>query len=441
MPAYTSENYRRPAKALRLLLTILHNMPMTTAPPPLRPERLWDTLEASAAIGATADGGLRRLALGDADGAMRDLFVRWCEQAGCTVTVDRVGNLFARRAGAEPELAAVAIGSHLDTQVAGGRFDGVLGVLAGLELVRALDDHGVVTRRPIDVISWTNEEGARFRPPMMGSAVFAGALGVEQALATADDDGRTVGEELRRLGYDGTAPVGDRPLDAYLELHIEQGPVLDDDGVDVGIVTGGAAMRAFEIEVEGATAHAGATPMERRSDALAGAARTIVALGEIAAAHGAEAKTAATRLSVWPGLAGIVPGSARVGADLRHATAAGLDAMVAELERACAAAAAATRTAVTARAAYGFGGLAFDAELAGSLRRAADALGLPARQMLSYAGHDAYHLATVCPTAMIFCPCRNGVTHHPDEDVDRRRALAAVAVLQRAVLERAGVLR
>jgi hypothetical protein len=230
--------------------------------------RLWDTIMASARIGpGRIETGLRRLALTDADREMRDLFVRWCRDAGCAVTIDRMGSIFARRAGTDDSLPPVLIGSHLDTQIAGGRFDGILGVLAGLEVIRTLNDAGVRTRRPIELVSWTNEEGARFAPPMLASAVFAGVRPLEWALARVDADGRTVGEELSRIGYAGAAPVGGRPVDAYFELHIEQGPILDDKGIPVGVVTGGFEVRGVVVEVRGETAHAGPTPMAQRRNA------------------------------------------------------------------------------------------------------------------------------------------------------------------------------
>ena len=226
--------------------------------------RFWATVMRSGEIGPGKAGGLRRLALTDADKEMRDLFVTWCTEAGCTVTVDRVGNVFARRPGREDHLPPVLIGSHLDTQVAGGKYDGIVGVLAGLEILRTLDDQRVGTRRPLELVCWTNEEGARFTPPMVASGAFAGVFDVDWVLALRDDDGAVFGDELRRIGYDGKTAVGGRGIDAYFELHIEQGPLLERDAVPVGIVTGGYAVRGMHVDVHGETAHSGPTPMDRR---------------------------------------------------------------------------------------------------------------------------------------------------------------------------------
>src|SRR5687768_2019946 len=261
--------------------------------------RLWDTILASARIGpGRTPTGLRRLALTDADREMRDLFARWCRDAGCTVTVDRMGNMFARRPGSDDSLPPVLVGSHLDTQIAGGRYDGILGVLAALEIVRTFNDAGVRTRRPIEIVNWTNEEGARFQPPMLGSAVFAGVRTLEWGHARTDDAGRTVGEELRRIGYAGTAPVGGRAVDAYFELHIEQGPLLDDKGIPVGVVAGTYAVRGMNVEIRGETAHSGPTPMAARRNALVGGAMLIVAVNEIGWSYAPDGKATTSRIEV-----------------------------------------------------------------------------------------------------------------------------------------------
>jgi beta-ureidopropionase / N-carbamoyl-L-amino-acid hydrolase len=247
-------------------------------------ERLWRSLMTMAEIGATPKGGIRRLALTDEDKQARDLFVRWCQEAGLKVAIDRMGNIFARRAGTE-DRPPIVTGSHLDSQVTGGRFDGPLGVLAALEVVRTLNDRGVRTRAPIEVVNWTNEEGARFPPPMVASGVFAGVHSLEFALACKDADGRTQGEELERIGYAGPEPVGGRPIGALFELHIEQGPELEAKGLDVGIVTGTYGVRGFDVAVLGENAHVGPTPMDRRRNALVGAAMLIVEAQRIGMAH------------------------------------------------------------------------------------------------------------------------------------------------------------
>src|SRR5499427_166422 len=338
--------------------------------------RLWETILASARIGpGRIETGLRRLALTDADREMRDLFVRWCRDAGCVVTVDRMGSIFARREGTEPTLPPVLIGSHLDTQIAGGRFDGILGVLSGLEVIRALNDAGLHTRRAVELVSWTNEEGARFAPPMLASAVFGGVRPLEWALARTDADGRTVGEELARIGYAGHAPVGGRPVDAYFELHIEQGPILDEKGIPVGVVTGGFEVRGVIVEVRGETAHAGPTPMAQRRNALVGAA--MVDCGE-------RAQVEMQIVETWQ-----------------------------------------------------FGSERFDPELVGLVRRTAARLEAPSIDMLSQAGHDAYYVSRVAPTAMIFTPCERGISHNERESCTLDDCIPGANVLLHAVLERA----
>ena len=257
--------------------------PMSTREPTIEIDarRFWSTVMRSGQIGPGKAGGLRRLALTDADKEMRDLFVTWCTEAGCTITVDRVGNIFARRPGRDDHLPPVLMGSHLDTQVAGGKYDGIVGVLAGLEVLRTLDARRVATKRPLELVCWTNEEGARFTPPMVASGAFASVFDVDWVLALRDDDGKVFGSELERIGYDGKTAVGGRGIDAYFELHIEQGPILDREAVPVGIVVGGYATRGMHVDVHGETAHAGPTPMDRRRNALVGAAMLAVAVNEV----------------------------------------------------------------------------------------------------------------------------------------------------------------
>jgi N-carbamoyl-L-amino-acid hydrolase len=401
-------------------------------------ERLWNTILASARIGpGRTPTGLRRLALTDADREMRDLFARWCRDAGCTVTVDRMGNMFARRPGTDDTLPPVVVGSHLDTQIAGGRYDGILGVLAGLEIVRTLDDAGVRTRRPIEVVNWTNEEGARFQPPMLGSAVFAGVRTLEWAHARTDDAGRTVGAELERIGYAGSAPVGGRPLDAYFELHIEQGPLLDDKGIPVGVVAGTYEVRGMNVEVRGETAHSGPTPMAVRRNALVGGAMLIVAVNEIGFAYAPDGKATTSRIEVWPNLAGILPDYAKVTVDVRHPDRATVDRMVADVTRALRDCAARAQVEMAIVETWQFGSERFDPELVDLVRRTAGRLGAPALDLPSQAGHDAYYVSRVAPTAMIFTPCDRGISHNENESTRLEDALPGVNVLLHAVLERA----
>ena len=401
-------------------------------------DRLWGTIEASSAIGRGPNGGLRRLTLTDEDKQMRDLLARWAAEAGFAVCVDQLGNMFVRREGQQPELAPVLIGSHLDTQAAGGRFDGILGVLGGLEVLRTLEDSGIATRRAIEVVNWTNEEGARFYPPMLSSLVFAGKESVSWAEDRTDKAGVRLGDELVRIGYRGDAPVVTRPVDAYFELHIEQGPKLDAAGVRVGIVTGGFPTRGMRIDVLGETAHVGPTPMERRKNALVGASHVAVAIDEIGWRYSSgEGKTTAARLDLWPNLPGIISERASLFCDMRHPDPAMLERMVSDLDTALPDCARRSQCSIEIAERWGFGGLAFDAGLITLMREATAALGHTTLDLQSEAGHDAYNMASVCPTAMIFTPCKDGISHNEKEDMTREDALPPTNVLLHAVLARA----
>lgn len=405
-------------------------------------ERFWDTIEASAKVGPGIAGGLRRLALSDSDREIRDLFRQWCEAAGCTVTVDQMGSMFARRAGRE-DLPPVMVGSHLDTQIAGGRYDGIVGVLAGLEIIRTLNDQGITTKRPIEVVNWTNEEGARFQPPMVAAGVFAGVYDLDWGLArpTRDpgpNEGATLGEELQRIGYAGAEQVGRREVDSYFELHIEQGPELDRIGVDVGVVTGGYAVRGMLIRIKGETAHTGPTPMEKRKNALVGAARMIVAADDLGWDYaGSDGKVTAARLTVSPNLAGILSDHAELSLDLRHPDPAKADEMLTELERRIAQAARRSQVEYEVIERWVFGDEYFDPDCIDRVRSAAAELGVSHQDMLSQAGHDAYHMASKYPTAMVFSPCGDGITHNEAENTSLAAQLPAVDVLLNAVVSRA----
>ena len=400
--------------------------------------RLWATIMASAEIGRGPKGGLRRLTLTDDDRRMRDLFGQWAHDSGFGVRIDRLGNMFVRREGSEPGLAPVLIGSHLDTQAAGGRFDGILGVLGGLEVLRTLEHAGLRTRRAIEVVNWTNEEGARFYPPMLSSLVFAGKETPDWALDRQDKAGLRLGDELSRIGYAGGETVGGRPIDAYFELHIEQGPRLDKARIPVGIVTGGFPTAGMRIKISGETAHVGPTPMQRRHNALVAAAHVAVAIDEIGWRYAAdEAKTTAARLDLWPNLPGIISEEAMLFCDLRHPEAAGLDRMLAEVAVALPDCARRGRCTVEIAERWGFGGLAFDAGLIGLLRASAREHGFATMDLKSEAGHDAYNMAMVCPTAMIFTPCKDGISHNEAEDMTLADAIPGATVLLDAVLARA----
>jgi N-carbamoyl-L-amino-acid hydrolase len=401
-------------------------------------ERLWDSLERSAEIGKFRDVGLRRLALSAEDRQMRDLFVQWVKEAGCTVEIDRLGNIFARRPGTDPSLPPVAIGSHLDTQICGGRYDGILGVLCGLEVVRTLNDRGLTTKRGIEVICWTNEEGARFNPPMMGSMAFAKALPLASVLATTDDEGITVEKALDQIGYAGPKPVGDRPFDAYLELHIEQAPVLDHENCDVGIVVGGYKTQALRLTIKGDTGHAGGTPMAMRRNALVGAGYVISAVNDIGLTYAAdEGRTTTTRIESFPNLAGTYAEQVKLTIDFRHIDPARFEAMKKDVQAAIAAAAKKANVEIETAEGWSWGTELFAPECIELLRTTARDLGMPYREMRSQAGHDAYAVATVAPTAMIFTPCHDGISHNVNENIELARSLPGANLLLNAAVARA----
>jgi len=400
--------------------------------------RFWSTVMRSGQIGPGKAGGLRRLALTDADKEMRDLFITWCTETGCTVTVDRVGNIFARRPGSDEHLPPVLIGSHLDTQVAGGKYDGIVGVLAGLEVLRTLDDRRVRTKRPLELVCWTNEEGARFTPPMVASGAFAAVFDTEWVLRLRDDDGKVFGDELKRIGYDGKAAVGGRPIDAYFELHIEQGPILDRETVPVGIVTGGYAVRGMHVDVHGETAHAGPTPMDRRRNALVGASMLAVAVNEIGwTYHATEGKATVARLVAWPNKAGILSEYAQLTCDVRHAEREVAERMWAEVKAAMADCARRASVEMSVAGEWQFGSERFDPGCVRLVREAAKSLGVRHRDILSQAGHDAYYISRIAPTAMIFTPCRDGISHNEAEHAELDETVPGVNVLLHAALARA----
>jgi N-carbamoyl-L-amino-acid hydrolase len=401
-------------------------------------ERLWASLMELAQIGATEKGGVCRLAASDLDGEARRLFIRWCEEAGCTVSIDHIGNIFARRPGRKPELPPVMAGSHLDTQPTGGRFDGAYGVMAGLEIVRTLNDLGYETEAPIEIVAWTNEEGSRFSPAMVGSGVFAGVFDLAYGLARPDNvTGVALGAELQRIGFAGPAPVGGRAVGAYFEAHIEQGPILEAAGLPIGIVTGAQGQRWYEITVTGQEAHAGPTPMPRRRDALVGAARMIDAVNKIGHAHAPYACATVGFVQVSPNSRNTIPGHVFFTVDFRHPHDDVLGAMDRELREACAAAAASQTLEVAVAEFWYFPPTPFDPDLVGRVREAAQAQGYPHQDIVSGAGHDAVYMARVAPSAMIFVPCVGGISHNEIEDAKPEDLTAGCDVLLNAVLESA----
>jgi N-carbamoyl-L-amino-acid hydrolase len=401
--------------------------------------RLWDSLMEMAEIGALPGGGCGRLALSDEDKAGRDLFVAWCEAAGCTVSIDGIGNIFARRPGRDDTRPPVMAGSHLDTQPHGGKFDGVYGVLAGLEVVRALNDAGIETDAPVEVAVWTNEEGARFAPSMNGSGVFAGTYTVDQGLACTDAEGLTMGQELDRIGYAGPRPCQGNPVGAYFEAHIEQGPILEAEEKTIGVVTGGQGMYWYDVTLTGQDSHAGTTPMPRRRDAMAGAAEMITATRRLALDRAPDAVATVGEMAVTPNSRNTIPGRVDFTVDLRHPEAAMLDEMDAAFRALCGATADAFGLELTIDQVADTPPVAFDDACVDAVRTTAGALGYGHRDIVSGAGHDAFHLAKVAPTGMIFIPCADGLSHNEAESATANDLEAGCNVLLHAVLDRAGV--
>ncbi len=404
-------------------------------------DRLWQSLLDLAEIGGTAKGGVCRLALTDLDRQGRDLFVSWCRAAGLSVRVDAIGNIFARRAGTDPSRRAIAMGSHIDTQPTGGKFDGNFGVLAGLEVLRTLNDQNIVTAAPIEVVAWTNEEGSRFVPVMMGSGVFTGAFGLEYALAQHDAEGLSVGGELARIGYAGDQPSGEVPggmFGAYFEAHIEQGPVLEAHDLPIGVVPGALGQRWFDVTVAGMEAHAGPTPMDQRHDALLAAARLVEQVNRIASNHAPHGRGTVGFMQVSPNSRNTIAGTVRFSVDFRALEDSDLAAMEAELRDACSTLAAGdARLTIDVEQVVYFPPSHFDPACVASVREAAQQLGLPCMEVVSGAGHDAVYMADVTPTAMIFVPCKDGISHNEIEDADPVHIAAGTNVLLHAVLKHA----
>lgn len=401
-------------------------------------KRLWNDLMEMGKIGATPGGGVGRLALTDLDRQARDLFVSWCEAAGCSVRVDRIGNIIARRAGADSDRAPVMTGSHLDTQPLGGKFDGIYGVLVGLEVIRSLNDANVTTSAPLDVVVWTDEEGARFRAGMMGSKVFTGLATLEDALADVDGDGKTVGDELQRIGYAGPETVGGFPLDAFFEAHIEQGPVLEAENKTIGVVLGAQAQRNCRLSVHGEEGHAGTLPMDKRRDALLGAARMIDAINKAAFRQDPWPVVTVGSIAVRPNSPNTIPGQATFTIDSRHPDEAVLSRLFDDIESACHAVADDAGLGLDMEITSQRKAVAFDENCVSQIRAAADLCDHSHRDIYSGAGHDACNLALVAPTGMIFVPCEGGISHNPAENATPEDLGAGGDVLLQAMLARAG---
>jgi N-carbamoyl-L-amino-acid hydrolase len=390
---------------------------------------------ATAQIGATKKGGICRLTLTDLDRELRDWFRAQCEALGASVTVDELGNMFARRGGRNAALPPIAMGSHLDTQPTGGKFDGTLGVLAALEALRTLHRAGYETNAPIEVVNWTNEEGARFAPPMLASGVFAGVFTRDYAYARTDRDGKTFGDELRRIGYRGSEQAGAHKLSALFELHIEQGPILEAEDRMIGVVQGVQGMRWYEVTVTGQEAHTGATPMRLRKNALLGAARLIERIDAIAREHPPDAVGTVGRIENRPNSPNVIPGEVFFTVDFRHPDEAVLDAMEAKLRAACLELLRPLDLNFTATRIWDSPAVKFAPELIECVRIGAQKAGLSTRDMISGAGHDAAYIARVAPTTMIFVPCAGGISHNEAEYTSPEESAAGAQVLLNAVLE------
>lgn len=392
-------------------------------------QRLWDSLMEMATIGATAHGGSCRLALTDEDVLGRRRFMRWCEEAGCEIRVDPIGNVFARRPGTGPGAPAVMCGSHLDTQPLGGRFDGVYGVLAGLEAIRTLNEHGIATRHPIDVVAWTNEEGSRFTPGMMGSAVYAGVLDLESARARpCMQTGVLLGQELERTGFAGPERERQMPK-AYFEAHIEQGPVLENAGLPIGVVTGVQGIYELDVTVTGFESHAGTTPMSVRKDAMGAAAAMIAAMIEHGHAFDADARVTVGHIACQPNSPSTIPGKVRFSIDIRHPSQPALQRLVADIEAICLQRTALRGASVQVQTVAEYAPVVFDAQCVERVREATVAAGYPYLEMCSGAGHDAVNLSYVAPTAMVFVPCKAGLSHNEAEDADPVHLAQGASVL------------
>ncbi|WP_300531541.1 Zn-dependent hydrolase [uncultured Mameliella sp.] len=402
-------------------------------------DRLWDSLMEMAKIGPGVAGGNNRQTLTDADGEGRALFQRWCEEAGCTMGLDTMGNMFARREGTDPDALPVYVGSHLDTQPTGGKYDGVLGVLGGLEILRTLNDLDIKTKHPIVVTNWTNEEGTRFAPAMLSSGVFAGVHAQDWAYAREDAEGKSFGDELVRIGWKGDEEVGGREMHAFFELHIEQGPILEAEGIDVGVVTHGQGLSWTQVTVTGKDAHTGSTPMPMRKNAGLAMARILEKVEEIALSHAPHAVGAAGHIDIYPNSRNVIPGKAVFTVDFRSPELAVIKDMEARLKAAAQEICTHMGLEVAFEKVGGFDPVDFDETCVAAVRKAADRLGYSHMNIISGAGHDACWINQVAPTAMVMCPCVDGLSHNEAEEISKDWAKAGADVLFHAVVETAEI--
>ncbi len=405
----------------------------------INPDRLWQSIMDMAKIGPGVAGGNNRQTLTDADGEGRRLFQNWCEAAGCTMGVDQVGTMFATRAGSDPAALPVFVGSHLDTQPTGGKYDGVLGVLGALEIVRTLNECGMTTRRPIVVTNWTNEEGTRFAPAMLASGVFAGVHDLEWALDRCDAEGARFGDELERIGWKGDEQVGSRRMAAFFELHIEQGPILETEKVDIGVVTHGQGLSWTEVTIIGRDAHTGSTPMSMRRNAGLGMAHVLQLVDEIALDHQPDAVGAAGHIDVYPNSRNVIPGKVVFTIDFRSPQKHVITDMVNRLKVGGREICDRLGLEIEFASVGGFDPVEFDHGCVNAVRKAAERLGYSHRNIVSGAGHDACWINRVAPAAMVMCPCVDGLSHNEAEEISPQWAAAGVNVLLHAVVETAGI--
>ncbi|WP_349365037.1 MAG: Zn-dependent hydrolase [Roseitalea porphyridii] len=404
-------------------------------------DRLWDAIHAMAEIGPGVAGGNNRQTVTDEDAEGRRLFQKWCEEAGLTMGVDEMGTMFMRREGTDPDALPVYVGSHLDTQPTGGRYDGVLGVLAGLEIVRTMNDLDIKTKHPIVVTNWTNEEGTRFAPAMMASGVFAGVLDQADVYGHTDAAGKTFGDELERIGWKGSEKVGERKMHAFFELHIEQGPILEAEGKDIGVVTHGQGLRWIQCTVTGKESHTGSTPMPMRRNAGRGLAKITELVHDIAMSNAPNAVGAIGHVDVYPNSRNIIPGKVVFTVDFRSHELDTLNAMVdrlmAEAPKLCADIGVEFEAEIVGQ----FDPPAFDEDCVRMIREAAERLGYSHMDIVSGAGHDACWINRVAPTAMVMCPCVDGLSHNEAEEITKEWAKAGADVLFHAVVEKAEIVR
>lgn len=402
-------------------------------------ERLWDSLMEMARIGPGIAGGNNRQTLTDEDAEGRRLFERWCTEAGLSMGIDKMGTMFARREGTDPDALPVYVGSHLDTQPTGGKYDGVLGVLGGLEVIRQLNDMNVKTKHPIVVVNFTNEEGTRFAPAMVASGVFAGVHTLDWAYERTDAEGKRLGDELKRVGYLGDEEVGARKMHAFFELHIEQGPILEMENKEIGVVTHGQGLKWLEVTLIGKESHTGSTPMHMRVNAGLGMARMTELVNEIALSHAPNAVGSIGHCDVYPNSRNIIPGKTVFTVDLRHPEKDIITDMETRFRTGAKEIAEGIGLQMSIEEVGGFDPVAFDEGCVTAVRNAAERLGYSHRNLVSGAGHDACWINRVAPTAMVMCPCVDGLSHNEAEDISPEWAAAGTNVLFHAVVETAGI--